>query len=66
MIKKKAGRKSKRPNKDQFELIYSRQTAQQAADYFGVSPQTIYQWALQFRKEENRGGVKRHREKQRA
>lgn len=61
MIKKKAGRKSKRPDKTQFEMIYSRQTAQQAADFFGVSPQTIYQWAVQFRKEENRGGYNRKR-----
>ena len=52
MIKKKAGRKSKRPNKEQFEALYSDYSASELAERLGVSEGTIYQWANQFRKEE--------------
>lgn len=52
MIKKKAGRKSKRPSKEQFEALYNDYSAPELAKRLGVSIGTIYQWANQFRKEE--------------
>lgn len=52
MEKKKAGRKSKRPSKEQFEALYTDYSASELADRLGVSIGTIYQWANQFRKEE--------------
>lgn len=52
MIKKKAGRKSKRPTKEQFEALYSAFSAPEIAEKLGVSVGTVYQWAAQFRKEE--------------
>ena len=53
MIKKKAGRKSKRPSKEQFEALYSAFSAPELAEKLEVSVGTIYQWANQFRREEN-------------
>ena len=52
MQKKTPGRKSKRPTKEQFEAVYSVQSAEEAAKFFKVAKQTIYQWAVEFRKEE--------------
>ena len=52
MIKKKAGRKSKRPSKQQFEALYTDYSASELAERLGVSKGTIYQWANKFRKEE--------------
>lgn len=54
MEKKKAGRKSKRPSKEQFEALYSDYSAPELAERLGVSIGTIYQWANQFRKEEKK------------
>ena len=53
MNKKKPGRKSKRPDKLEFEKLYQNNKAVDLADKYGVSTQTIYQWALQFRKEDS-------------
>ena len=52
MEKKKPGRKSKKPFKEDFEKMYLVSTASELASFYGVSVQTIYQWAMQFRKEE--------------
>lgn len=55
MEKKKAGRKSKRPTKEQFEMLYKEMKASDLAKHFGVSTPTIYQWSMYFR---NKGGGK--------
>lgn len=54
MYLKPPGRKSKRPIKYDFKLQYYtlNRTAKELADYYGVKENTIYQWARQFRKEE--------------
>lgn len=51
MQKKKAGRIGKKPSKEIFELMYERCTAKQLAKYYEVTPQTIYNWSSQYRKE---------------
>lgn len=50
---KKAGRKSKRPLRYEFELNYYTlgRSAEDLAKKYGVKPNTIYQWAIQFRRE---------------
>lgn len=55
-LRKKAGRKSKRPIKYEFELNYYQigLSAEQMAKKYDVKPNTIYHWAMQFRNE--RGG----------
>lgn len=55
MEKKKAGRKSKRPSKEQFEALYKVMSAREVAKQFGVTPATVYQWSMYFR---NKGGGK--------
>ena len=55
MEKKKAGRKSKRPTKEMFEMMYKDMKAADLAAHFGVSTPTIYQWSMYFR---NKGGDK--------
>lgn len=55
MEKKKAGRKSKRPPKEQFETLYKEMSAKEVGEHFGVSPATVYQWSMYFR---NKGGGK--------
>lgn len=57
MIRKKAGRKSKRPSKERFEALYADYTAPEVAEKLGVAIGTVYQWAYQFRKEENKGDM---------
>lgn len=56
MRKKQTGRKSKRPTKYEFEMLYLDigMSAQEMADRYGVAKQTIYQWSNQFRKEEQK------------
>lgn len=51
---KKKGRKNKMPNKTEFEYRYYilDQSAQEMAKDYGVKPQTIYNWATEFRKKE--------------
>ena len=50
MEKKKAGRKSKRPSKEMFEMLYKNMKAADLAKHFGVSTPTIYHWSMYFRK----------------
>lgn len=51
-MKKRTGRKPKRPEKNFFETIYYNEsiTAKDLAKTFNVSEQTIYNWAYQYRK----------------
>lgn len=51
--KKPPGRKSKRPIRYEFELNYYDlgRSAEDLAEKYGVKPNTIYQWAMQFRNE---------------
>lgn len=52
-MKKKRGRKTKKPNKKYFEMLYYNDSikASDLADLFKVKEQTIYNWANKFRKE---------------
>lgn len=63
MEKKKAGRKSLRPPKEQFEALYKVMKASDVAEHFGVSTATVYQWSMYFR---NKGGGKLKSELKRA
>lgn len=51
---KKKGRKIKKPNKTEFDWLYydCDRTAEELAEKYQVSPGTIYNWAVEFRKEE--------------
>lgn len=55
---KKPGRKSKRPIRYEFELNYYTlgRSAADLAEKYDVKENTIYQWAIQFRQEERKGG----------
>ena len=50
---KKTGRKSKRPNRAEFEFRYYMidTPAEELAKDYGVKVQTIYNWAREFKKE---------------
>lgn len=52
-MKKKRGRKPLKPNKTIFETLYynDNMTARELAKHYGVTEQTILNWAYQFRKE---------------
>lgn len=54
---KKPGRKSKRPIRYEFELNYYTlgRSASDLSKKYNVKENTIYQWAMQFRKEERKG-----------
>lgn len=54
ILKKKTGVKSKRPSYKEFEKMYIKEnlTAEQMARLYDVKVGTIYNWAHQFRKEE--------------
>lgn len=56
MLKRKRGRPNKKPNKATFDMIYynNNMTIHEIAEFFGVSIYTIYKWASDFRKEEER------------
>lgn len=51
---RKRGKKSLKPNKEIFESMYYNpsMTTYEIAEFYGVSIRTIYNWANQFRKEE--------------
>lgn len=53
MIKKR-GRKSVRPNKEKFEKLYYNDevSATDLAKIFKVTESTIYNWAYQFKQED--------------
>lgn len=59
--KKPPGRKSKRPIKYEFELNYYElgRSATEMAQKYGVKTNTIYQWAMQFREEDQGGGCRK-------
>ena len=55
MIKrKKRGRKPRMPNKAEFEFRYysCNLTGEEMAELYGVTKGTIYNWATQYRREE--------------
>lgn len=54
MYKKKQGRKSKAPPKAEFDYRYYvlDLSAREMGKLYGVSENTIYNWAVHFRKEE--------------
>lgn len=51
---KKVGRKNRRPTKTEFEYQYYIMdlSAEEMAKLHNVKPKTIYNWAVEFRKEE--------------
>lgn len=53
-MNKKRGRKSKKPNKDIFLTLYYNETtkAEELANTYAVTVQTIYNWANEFKKEQ--------------
>lgn len=59
-MQKKRGRKSLKPNKAIFETLYYNEniTARELAKHYGVTEQTILNWAYQFRKEQNENNNK--------
>ena len=52
-MNRKKGRKLLKPPKAEFETLYYNQSVnvEQLAEHYGVSKQTIYNWAVEFRKE---------------
>lgn len=54
MEKKQPGRKRIKPNKAIFEMMYTKLTARELAKHYGVTEQTIFNWAHEFREEERR------------
>ena len=54
-MNKKRGRKPKKPNKEIFEILYYNDSirAENLAQTYEVKTQTIYNWAQQFKKEQN-------------
>lgn len=50
-LKKKPGRKPKRPSEEEFVKVYieENRTADEVAKIYNVSVQTIYNWANQLR-----------------
>lgn len=55
MKTRKKGRMKKKPNKEQFEMMYynPNMTVYEIAEFYKVKIQTVYNWASQFRKEKN-------------
>ena len=49
--KKNKGRTSKRPSMEELSELYSRLTAKQIADQFGVSDSTVRHWIATYRKQ---------------
>lgn len=49
------GRPIKRPNKTEFEMLYYdfKLPTKELAEQYNVTTNTIYNWAYQFRKQEN-------------
>lgn len=56
-MERKRGRKSKKPVREQFEMMYynNTMTVYEIADFYRVNKQTIYNWATQFKKEKKNG-----------
>ena len=50
-LKKKPGRKPKRPSEEEFIEVYIKddRTAEEVAEIYDVSVQTVYNWANQLR-----------------
>lgn len=50
---RKKGRRSKKPNKAMFEMMYynPNMTVYEIAQFYEVSIHTIYKWASEYRKE---------------
>lgn len=54
MKKKQPGRKRIKPEKAIFEMMYSKLPARELAKHYGVTEQTIFNWAHDFREEERK------------
>lgn len=54
--RKRKGRRSKRPNKAEFDMRYYtlNMDAEAIAKEYGVKASTVYGWAYQFRNEEEK------------
>lgn len=52
-MNRKQGRKLLKPPRAEFEMLYYNKAVdvEQLAAYWGVSKQTIYNWAVEYRKE---------------
>lgn len=52
MIRKQSGRKSKKPSKEELEMLYSQMSAREIAEHYGVAESTVRKWIGEYRKED--------------
>ena len=55
-VKKTRGKQSKRPTEQELAEIYSRMTAREVAEHYGVSVSTVKTWIAYYRKLEVKNG----------
>ncbi len=53
IAKKQGGRPSRRPTNEELAMLYSRMTAKEVAEHYGVSEYTVRTWINRARKEED-------------
>ncbi len=49
---KQKGKPSKRPSVEELAKLYSKMTAKEVAEHYGVAPSTVRAWIAHYRKQE--------------